>query len=125
MLANVHSIMEKGRPSGTFEMFIQLCRIFSFNLVSSGTFIRDWSLNKGKPGAAGHIMGQYRSKKICCTYIRSGGSNRYCGKTQIASSMKKKSFIMWDFLLENVHDQTAVRKMWTWCVGRRRKKNFV
>jgi len=52
-----------------------------FNLVSSGTSIRDWSLNKGKPDAAGHIVGQYRSKKICYTYIRSGGSNRYCGKT--------------------------------------------
>jgi hypothetical protein len=60
-----------------------------FNLASSGTSIRDWSLNKGKPGAAGHIVGQYRSKKICCTYIRSGGSNRYCGKTQTVIFMKK------------------------------------
>jgi hypothetical protein len=76
--------MEKGRPGGNFKCW--------FNLVSPSTSIRDWSLNKGKPDAAGHIVGQYRSKKICYTYIRSGGSNRYCGKTQIAIFTKKKEF---------------------------------
>jgi hypothetical protein len=59
-----------------------------FNLASSRTSIRDWSLNKRKPGAAGHIVGQYRSKKICYMDIISGGSNRYCGKTQIAIFIK-------------------------------------
>jgi len=52
-----------------------------FNFVSPGTSIRYWTPNKGKPGAAGHIVDQYGSKKIIYTYIRSGESNRYGGKT--------------------------------------------
>lgn len=95
-----------------------------FNLASSGTSIRDWSLNKGKPVAAGHITGQYRSKEDLL-YVYKFWWKQSLLRQGTDCDFYEKSFVMWNFLLENVRDQTAVRKMWTWCVTLWRKKKFV
>jgi hypothetical protein len=48
--------MERGGDVQNVDLILQDSL---FNLASAGTVIRDWSLNKGKPGAAGRIVGQF------------------------------------------------------------------